>query len=181
MAFHSCQAIQGSTKKSPHSATPSPLHTPTPCLILTSVQPDSVQSCQMTIKARARAPSQQDTIFQLVRSIYNHGNLGSLKKVAPLRLSPCGGAPSFDIAHLCRSVWSIQSVWFIWLVSFNQTDEIDRIDQTDRACATTVFPLPNSSASPALTRSESVEGAEVHSCRSRAIGTGRKCSSSSNV
>ena len=146
MAFHSCQAIQGSTKKSPHSATPSPLHTPTPCLILTSVQPDSVQSYQMTIKARARAPSQQDTIFQLVRSIYNHGNLGSLKKVAPLRLSPCGGAPSFDIAHLCRSVWSVSFNWFVWFVLFiwlnqtnrinqtNQIDQINQMDQTDQAC-----------------------------------------------
>jgi hypothetical protein len=63
-------------------------------------------------------------------------DLGSFKRVAPLCLRFCRGAPFFNAAHRCRSVWSIQSVTSVWLNEtnqMNQTDQIDRIDQTDLA------------------------------------------------
>src|SRR5438552_1651471 len=71
-----------------------------PGLILTSTPLGCVQSYQR-IKARARTPSRRGTIFLLVRGMYNPRNLGSLKRVAPLRLSLCCGAPFLGIARLC--------------------------------------------------------------------------------
>ena len=59
-----------------------------------------VHSYRIRIKARARMPSRWDTIFRLVSGRYNSRNLGSLKRVAPLRLSRCCGAPSLDIPRL---------------------------------------------------------------------------------
>ena len=56
--------------------------------------PAFVQSYRIRIKARARMPSRWGTIFRLVSGRYNSRNLGSLKRVAPLRLSRCCGAPS---------------------------------------------------------------------------------------
>ena len=58
-----------------------------------SILPDKNQSsCQNT---RTRG-----TIFQLVGGLHNPRSLGSLKRVAPLRLSPCYGAPLLDVANL---------------------------------------------------------------------------------
>ena len=85
------------------SRTPLLSHFLVPGLKLTSTPPVFVQSYQIIIKARARTPSRRGTIFRLVRGMYNLGNLGSFKRVAPLRLSPCCGAPSLDLAHLFSS------------------------------------------------------------------------------
>jgi len=58
-----------------------------------SVLPAKYQgSCQNT---RTRG-----TIFQLVGGLHNPRSLGSLKRVAPLRLSPCYGAPLLNVANL---------------------------------------------------------------------------------
>lgn len=62
--------------------------------------PAFVQSYRIRIKARARTSSRWGTIFRLVSGRYNSRNLGSLKRVAPLRLSRCCGAPSLDIPRL---------------------------------------------------------------------------------
>ena len=62
--------------------------------------PAFVQSYRIRIKARARTPSRWGTIFRRVSGRHNSRNLGNLKRVAPLRLSRCCGAPSLDIAHL---------------------------------------------------------------------------------
>ena len=78
--------------------TPLLIHYLVPGLTLTSTPPAFVQSYQTTIKAHARISSRRDTIFRLVRGMYNLRYLGSLKRVAPLRLSPCSSAPSLGIA-----------------------------------------------------------------------------------
>jgi hypothetical protein len=101
MAFHSCQAIQGVSGRSPHSATlslpRSRPHTHFHSAGFRSVLPDRNQSsCQNTLTAR------HDVL--LVRGMYNPRNLGSLKRVAPLRLSLCCGAPFLGIARLCAAL-----------------------------------------------------------------------------
>src|SRR6267143_2997158 len=88
----------GAIGRSPHSATLSLSRS----RLRTHFSPPAfVQSYRIRIKARARTPSRRGTIFLLVRGMYNSRNLGSLKRVSPLRLSLCCGAPSLDIARLC--------------------------------------------------------------------------------
>jgi len=100
MAFYSCQAIQDALGRSPHSATLSLSRSRPQTHILTSTPPTSVQSYQIRIKARATTPSRRNTIFLLVSGMCNPRNLRNFKRVAPLRLSACCGAPSLDISHL---------------------------------------------------------------------------------
>ena len=64
-------------------------------------------------------------IFPLVMGRGDHGNLGSLKRVAPLCLNSCRDAPFLNAAHLCRSVWSIPSVSSVWLNETNQMNQTD--------------------------------------------------------
>jgi hypothetical protein len=73
--------------------------------------------------------------------MYNPGNLGSLKMVAPLRLSPCFCAPSLDIAHLCSQqkktvIWFVSFVWLNETNQMNRINQINKTNQIDLACPT---------------------------------------------
>lgn len=97
MAFHSCQAIQVlshgfSALRLLHFALSPQPHAHVQAIVFRLILPDSYQGlCQKTFTT--------NTIFLLVRGIYNSMNLGSLKRVTPFRLSPCYGASSLSIAH----------------------------------------------------------------------------------
>jgi hypothetical protein len=63
--------------------------------------------------------------------MYDHGNLESLKRVAPLCLSFCRGAPFLNIVYLC-SRQKKTVIWFVLLVLLNETNQMNQINKTDQ-------------------------------------------------
>jgi hypothetical protein len=78
-----------------------------PRLIRRLLRRISFNPTQTYIKAHARTPSRQGTIFQLVNDLSNSRNLKNLKRVAPLHFSPATARPSIrpcTSAALCRVI-----------------------------------------------------------------------------